>query len=526
MRGFISVLSGFAKGYLSFFTSFALIFSFFALISVIPAHSQSFDSSFIPDLVERIEESLVTISVYPSAPLSSGGSQNFFDQFIKESVNPGASFGAITNLKRLSQEKMRAPFFASGFFIDASGLLLTGSRIPPLVNQIFVEFGDGERYQAEVVGHDTETNLTVLRVRLNDEIEPVEFVDSKKLRIGEWIMTASRFAAFTPSVDVGIVSGRYRNAPDRSYGDFIQTNIPVEMVNSGAPLFNKDGKLVGVNVSTYSIAGDFSGKAFALASNSVKKIISQLVEFGEVRRGWIGVHIRPVSPVISEFLGMDNPHGLLITSVEVNSPADMAGLKRGDVIILFQGKKLFSASAFKMMIADANLEEDVNFTILRRDDQQNLKMMNLKVAIVFFEESEGKTNSYSQRDRLTNPRSGTTRILGAEMSELTMQLRRQLNISREIDGVVVLLIDSDSPLVEKGIMAGSVITEVGLEEVWSPGDIEDRLNALKKKGDMSALLRLSNGAGRSRFVSISIEKDLSCGVRKDKKDKNGIENCP
>ncbi|MGH2341444.1 DegQ family serine endoprotease [Segnochrobactraceae bacterium EtOH-i3] len=389
----------------------------------------------------------------------------------------------------------RVQSLGSGFVIDPKGLVITNNHVIEDGDDITVNFTDGTKLKAELVGHDPKTDIAVLRVKPEKPLKAVSFGDSAGIRVGDWVMAIGNPFGLGGTVTVGIVSARNRNINSGPYDDFIQTDAAINRGNSGGPLFDMDGKVIGINTAIISPSGGSIGIGFAIPSNAAKRVVEQLVQFGETRRGWIGVRIQPVTPDIAESLGLKEAKGVLIAGVTEDGPAAAAGFKTGDIVTAFDGKPVADPRELARRVADSGVGSSVPVTVNR-----NGKDVTLTVALGRLEEENA-----AEADDVKKPAAppvAELKVLGMSLATMTPELRSRFSLADDVKGVVVTQVASGSAAADKRVQPGDVIVEVAQEPVASPADVEKKVTALKADGRRSVLLLLSNAAGEVRFVAV------------------------
>ena len=327
----------------------------------------------------------------------------------------------------------------------------------------------------------------------------MSFGDSEKLRPGDWVVAIGNPFGLGGSVTAGIVSARDRNIQSGPYDNYIQTDASINKGNSGGPLFNMDGEVIGINTAILSPTGGSVGIGFAVPSAMAVPVIDQLRQFGETRRGWLGVRIQSVDEATAEALGLGTARGALIAGVDEKGPAKPAGLEVGDVILKFDGREVKQSGDLPRIVAATPVGKAVDVTLVRKGQE-----MTKSVTLGRLEDGE-KQMQASLNQPPTEVPSAARRVLGLELSGVTDELRKRYGLKETVKGVVVTRVDPNSAASDKRIQAGEVIVEVGQEPVSSPADVTRRVEALKKEGKKSALLLVANAQGEVRFVAVSIE---------------------
>ncbi|WP_210484902.1 DegQ family serine endoprotease [Microvirga antarctica] len=395
------------------------------------------------------------------------------------------------------QRQRRSNSLGSGFVIDASGIVVTNNHVIGDANDISVIFPDGTRLKAEIIGKDSKVDLAVLKVKSDKPLKAVKFGNSDVMRPGDWVMAIGNPFGLGGSVTAGIVSARGRNIESGPYDNYIQTDAAINKGNSGGPLFNMNGEVIGINTAILSPTGGSVGIGFAVPASTALPIIDQLREFGETRRGWLGVRIQNVDDATAEALALGSARGALIAGIDDKGPAKPAGLEVGDVIVSFDGKAVKESRDLPRIVASSPVGKAVDVRIVRKG-QESTK----QVTLGRLEDGEKQA---SLTPPATEPPSVTKQALGLNLSGINEELRRRFSLKDDLKGVVVTRVDPNSPAADKRIQAGEVIVEISQEAVTSPADVTKRLDSLKSQGRKSALLLVANPQGEVRFVALPIE---------------------
>jgi serine protease Do len=426
----------------------------------------------------------------PQLPGPQGPQGSPFDDFFEEFF------------KRRGEEDGNRPrrvsSLGSGFVIDAEGIVITNNHVIADADEVFANFNDGSKLKAEIIGRDPKTDIAVLRIKPEKPLVAVSFGDSDRLRVGDWVMAIGNPFGLGGSLSVGVVSARNRDINSGPYDNFIQTDAAINRGNSGGPLFNMQGEVVGVNTAIISPSGGSIGIGFSIPAKTAMAVIDQLREFGETRRGWIGVRIQQIDDQIAETLGIGTAHGALIAGVNEGGPAEKAGMKSGDVIVKFDGQDIREMRDLPRAVASTAVNKSVDVVVLRNGKQQTLR-----ITLGRLEDSE-KAQQASVKAPAPETRGVTKRLLGLELSQMTDEMRKRFKLRDNVKGLVIVSIEQNSPLADQRVMPGDVITEVTGQAVASAADLQKRIDALKKDGKKSALLLLLNAAGEQRFVPVTI----------------------
>jgi serine protease Do len=470
-----------------------------AFAPVAPAHARAAPESFA-DLAENLIDAVVNISTSQNAPAAAEkavpgpqvpeGSpfEDFFDEFFNKRGD---------NSPKKPTRKQTS--LGSGFIIDPSGIVVTNNHVIDGADEITVNFNDGSKLTAELIGKDQKTDLAVLRVKPPKPLKAVKFGDAEKLRVGDWVLAIGNPFGLGGSVSAGIVSARNRNINSGPYDNFIQTDAAINRGNSGGPLFDTNGDVVGVNTAIISPSGGSIGIGFSVPSTIVKNVVDQIVAYGEIRRGWIGVRIQEVTDDIAESLGIKgSDKGALIAGVNDDGPASKAGMQAGDVVLKFDGKPVRAMRDLPRIVADTAIDREVEVTVWRKDKQETLK---LKVGRL--EEADPKPAALKTPSAAEEPKTGAA--LGLSFTAITDELKLKFQLKPDAKGLVITKVDPGSKAQENQIQEGDLLVEVAQEAVETPADVTKRLDALKKEGKKTALLLLTGKQGDVRFVALSIE---------------------
>ncbi len=466
-----------------------------------PAFAKGPDS--VADLAEGLLDAVVNISTsqrvkgtegpgaVPMPELPEGSPfQDFFDDFFKDREGEGQGGG---------QQKVQS--LGSGFVVDAEkGIIVTNNHVIADADEIEINFADGSKLKAELVGKDTKTDIAVLKVDPTKKaLKAVKFGDSDRIRIGDWVMAIGNPFGLGGSVTLGIVSARNRDINAGPYDDFIQTDAAINRGNSGGPLFNMDGEVIGINTAIISPSGGSIGIGFSIPAKLAVSVVDQLRQFGETRRGWLGVRIQPVTPEIAESLGMAEAKGALVAGVIKGGPVDDGSILPGDVIIRFDGKDIRDMRDLPRVVAESPVGKAVDVVIIRKGVEQTVK-----VTLGRLEDGEKLAEGEGKQPDEGAP-VATAAVLGMTVAALDDEARAKYGISADVSGVVVTEVAEGSAAAERGIVAGEVITEIAQESVSSPQQVLDRINALKEQGRKNALLMLASKSGELRFVTIRMD---------------------
>jgi serine protease Do len=477
----------------------------FAAVAVVlpqlsaPAAARGPDA--IADVAEAVIDAVVNISTSQtvtssrsrSSPQVPPGSpfEEFFDEFFKKRQGDD---------KNGDRSPRRVNSLGSGFIIDAQGIVVTNNHVISEADEVSVVLNSGDKLKAEVIGRDQKTDIALLRVKPEKPLKAVKFGDSEKLRLGEWVIAIGNPFSFGGTVTAGIVSARNRDINSGPYDNYIQTDAAINRGNSGGPLFNLNGEVIGVNTAIISPSGGSIGIAFAVPSKTVVAVIDQLRQFGETRRGWLGVRIQQITDELAESLGLKQVRGALIAGIDDKGPAKPAGIEPGDVVIKFDGKDIKEMRDLPRIVADTPVGKDVEVIIIRKGKEQKKT-----VKLGRLEDGEKPKPASVKTTEEPKEKSVVKKALGLDLANLSNDLRKKYKIKDSVKGVVITGVDKSSNAAEKRLSEGDVIVEIGQEAVSSATDVQTRLDALKKRGGKTALLLVANPEGEVRFVALSLQ---------------------
>ena len=459
------------------------------MLQTVTGHARSGPDSFA-DLAEQISPAVVNITTTTTVAAPTGqipgpivpeGSP--FEDFFRDFMDRGGN----------GVRPRRSQALGSGFVISEDGYIVTNNHVIAEADEIEIEFFSGEVLAAKLIGTDPKVDIALLKVESDKPLPFVSFGDSDIMRVGDWVMAMGNPLGQGFSVSAGIISARNRELSG-TYDDYLQTDAAINRGNSGGPLFNMDGEVVGVNTAILSPNGGSIGIGFSMASNVVTRVVDQLKEFGETRRGWLGVRIQDVSEDVAEAMGLENASGALVTDVP-EGPAAEAGIKPGDVITSFDGVTVADTRALVRQVGNTEVGKEVRVVVLRDG-----KTQTLKITLGRRETAEGAVPAAGQVPE-TPVEKG---VLGLTISEMNDELRQQLGLPEGAGGLVVKDVDETSEAFEKGLRAGDVITEAGQQKVATVADLEARIKDAKEAGRKSLLL-LVRRAGEPRFVALSLQ---------------------
>jgi serine protease Do len=434
----------------------------------------------------------------------------------------------------------------SGFVIDPTGFIVTNNHVIENADDIEVIFSDGSKLKAKLIGTDTKTDLSLLKVEPPEPLTSVKFGDSRKMRIGDWVMAIGNPFGLGGSVTVGIISASGRNINAGPYDNFIQTDAAINKGNSGGPLFNMSGEVIGINTAIISPSGGSIGIGFAVPTELAANIVSQLKEFGETRRGWLGVRIQPVSDEVAESLKIGRARGALISGIVEGGPVEKGPIAVGDIIVKFDGKAISETRDLTRIVAESAIGTPLDVVILRDGKEQNVKVTlgRLEDDEVASNETEDGQQSVEPEDEGQAPDGDapdlqapdgqspdapapddgqsddqnqtapaeqkaaapvTEGLIGVEIAVLDDAARKSYGIAESVEGVVITRILPGSKAEDKGLKAGDVIVEVAQEFMKTPQQVAEKLTSIKGEGRRSGYLMIADKEGNLRLVAVPLE---------------------
>ena len=437
------------------------------------------------DLAEKLMPSVVNISTTQTVKTT----QNAFPfQF-----PPGSPFGEMfKDFERPTERK--ASSLGSGFIIKENGIVITNNHVIANAEDILVRVGEKE-FKAEVVGADPYMDIAVLKMDTKDKFTTVKFGDSDNARVGDWAVAIGNPFGLGGTVTAGIISARNRDINLTRYDDFIQTDASINQGNSGGPLFNLKGEVIGINTAIIAPGQSGSiGIGFAIPANAASNVIDQLIEFGETKRGWLGVRIQEVTKEIAEVEKLKKPAGALVASVGQNSPADKAGIKAGDIILEFDGKKIDTMRTLPKVVANTKVGKSVELKIWR-----NKKSINKKLVLGRLESSE----EFKEKKTQTVTKENEIETLKITVREITDEDINSRNLDKKTTGVVIVNIANKSPLANL-LRVNDIIIEVQKTQVKNYSDLNRIVEAIFKKGEKTLLLTVINSNNQRRYLGVKI----------------------
>ena len=463
------------------------IFLFFIIFNISSVYAKSAPDSFA-DLAEQLMPSVVNISTTQTVKTNSNSNPFPFK------FPPGSPFGEMfKDFENQQPTERKASALGSGFIIKEKGIVITNNHVIANAEDILVRVGDKE-YKAKLVGADPYMDVAVLKMETKDKFKIVKFGDSDLARVGDWAMAIGNPFGLGGTVTAGIISARNRDINLTRYDDFIQTDASINQGNSGGPLFNLKGEVIGINTAILGQGGSI-GIGFAIPANAASNVIDQLIEFGETKRGWLGVRIQEVTKEIAEVEKLKRPQGALVASVGENSPADKAGVKAGDIILEFDGKKIDTMRKLPKVVANTKVGKSVQLKIWR-----NKKSITKKLTLGRLESSEEfkekKIKTVKKKEKVIK----SLKISVREVNDNDISSR---NLNKNIKGVVITNIENKSPLASV-LSVNDIIIEVQKNPVKNSSDLKNIVDGIFKKGEKTLLITVINKNNRRRYLGVKI----------------------
>ena len=469
----------------------------------------------VAPIAEKLFDAVVNISTSQTlkgpqgVPLPKVPKGSPFEEFFKDFFDKNGNSGGAQRVASLG----------SGFVIDPSGVIATNNHVIADADEIYVNFNDGSRLKVtKVLGKDLKTDIAVLQVKPDKPLAAVKTGDSGKMRVGDWVMAIGNPFGLGGSLTVGVVSALHRDINSGPYDEFLQTDAAINKGNSGGPLFNMNGEVIGINSAIISPSGGSIGLGFAIPMNTAFEIISQLRQNGEVRRGWIGVSIQSVTDETAGGIGLPEAKGAIVAQVAPGGPADKAGIQAGDVIVNFDGQPVPDVKSLPKLVALSAIGKPAKVELMRKG-----KPVTVTTTVQRLEEPAVAEGAAGKVDGAAPPapdgaeppaKSGgdapsaapaVNATLGATLQTLTAELRAKLDIADKVEGVAVTETEASGAAAAHGVHVGDVIVEITNEKVSSPADVAARIEAVRTAGRKSALMLLSDPKGEIRFVAVPVE---------------------
>ncbi len=461
--------------------SIILIFNFSSI-----SNSQNIPGSFA-DLAEKLMPSVVNISTTQTVVTRSNPFPNF--QF-----PPGSPFEDMFKEFGTPQERQSSAL-GSGFIINEKGIVVTNNHVIEGAEDIVVQVNGEKKFNAKVIGADPLSDIAILKIDSKERFLPVKFGDSDKARIGDWVMAIGNPFGLGGTVTSGIISARNRSIGLSRYEDYIQTDASINSGNSGGPLFDMNGDVIGINTAILGRSGNV-GIGFSIPSNSAKIVIDQLIKFGETKRGWLGVRIQDVTKEIAEVENLDEPRGALVASVAPNSPSEKAGVKSGDIILEFNGEIIGQMKELPIIVARTEVGKKVKVKIWR-----NKKELTKTITLGRLETSEDFKITEKKE---TKPKETVIENLKIKVRKISDQDIKTRNLPNKTNGLIITGIEKDSPLIGS-IEINSIILEAQKQKIKSAEDLDRILKQVLKSNQKTILLVVYNSQNQKRYIGIKLD---------------------
>jgi serine protease Do len=397
------------------------------------------------------------------------------------------------------QAGSRIASLGSGFIIDPSGLIVTNAHVIANADQITVTLSDDTVLQAQVIGRDAVTDLALLKVDAKTPLPAAAWGESSKAKVGDWVLAIGNPFGLGGTVTAGIISATARDIHSGPYDDYLQTDASINRGNSGGPMFNLQGEVIGINTAIYSPTGGSIGIGFAVPTALAQPIIDQLRTSGKVERGWIGARIQPITDDIAESIGLDKARGALIASIDPASPATQAGLKPGDVILSYDGKPVDRSRQLPRLVADSAPNKPVKLAIWRDG-----KEVEATLTVVPYDPNRPQPQPQPPAPEQPKP-PPTTDALGLKLAKVSPELRKQFSLPEGLRGLVIVEVPQNSPASSQGLRAGDLVVAAGATPISSPEEMQQQVAVAKKAGRKNLLLRVER-EGNFRFITLPIEE--------------------
>ena len=439
------------------------------------------------DLAERLMPSVVSIATTTTVLTNTNPFPGFkfppgspFEDMFKEFGTP---------------QKRKSSALGSGFIIDEKGIVITNNHVIQDSEDIVVRVNGNEEYKAKIIGADPLSDIAVLQIDSKEKFKPVQFGDSDKARIGDWVIAIGNPLGLGGTVTSGIISARNRTIGLSRYEDYIQTDASINSGNSGGPLFDMEGNVIGINTAILGQSGSI-GIGFSIPSNSAKKVIDQLIEFGETKRGWLGVRIQVVTDEIAETEKLDEPRGALVASVAENSPSDIAGIKAGDIILEFNGTKISEMKELPKIVAQTEVGKTVQVKVWRNKKEiiKKIKLGRLETSSDF---------KQKKKEQEINPEILEIKSLKIKVRLLNKEDIKQRKLPNQTTGLVITSIDKESPI--NYLSVNDIIVEAQKKKIRSTKDLEIVIEKLLKSNQKTILIVIYNNQNQKRYIGVKLD---------------------
>jgi serine protease Do len=451
------------------------------------------------DLAERLMPAVVNISTSQTLPQrnSRGPGQPPFGDFFEEFFNQRRGQNGPPNNPNSQPQSRKVSSLGSGFVVDPNGIIITNNHVIEEADEITINFSDGSKLPAEIIGRDPKTDLAVLQVKTKKKLAFVPMGDSAKARVGDWVIAIGNPFGLGGSLSAGVISAIKRDINAGPYDSFIQTDAAINKGNSGGPLFNMKGEVIGVNSAIISPSGGSVGIGFSIPSNLATSVIAQLRQYGETRRGWLGVRIQEVTDELAESLSLGKARGALVSEVSPGGPAEKGGLKVGDVIVKFDNKPVPTMRDLPRIVAETKIDKPVNVELIRRGRTKRIKIVTGRLQEAAVDKKPAQSQVEKQQDTKTHA------YLGLTLQNINPKSRRDFELGDNASGALVVEMDRSSVAFESGIRVGDVISEIDQKTIGSAKTAVEALKRAEKSGRKSVLVFVKS-RGTVRFIAIPL----------------------
>lgn len=456
----------------------------------IPPVASAMPGSFA-DLVEKLSPAVVNIST--TQKVKGGGIQMFGMPFDQLPDDPQLApfrdfferFGQQQGENGMAAPEREVTSLGSGFIIDPAGFIITNHHVIDDAEEISVTLIDNTKYTAKIIGRDKKTDLALIKIEPKKPLPYVPLGDSDRARVGDWVVAIGNPYGLGGSVTQGIISARQRSINAGPFDDFLQTDAPINRGNSGGPLFNVAGEVIGINSAIFSPSGGSIGIGFAIPTNLAKPVIDQLKQFGRTHRAWLGVKIQEVSDEVAESVGLPKPMGALVLDVSPKSPAAKAGVQAGDIITHFDGKDIAEMRFLPRIVAETKIGKTVDITVWRKN-----KSLNFKATLEEMDEDDDKPAADKDGKETPKKNVPSVSVLGLELTGLSKELRKEYGFDDKASGVFVVGVDGASEAAKRGFREGDLLVEVNNEAVATPEDFKRKVDAARKADRKFILIKV------------------------------------
>ena len=478
-----------------------LVTIFISILLTNPTVARVPDESFA-DLIEKISPAVVNISTSQTIE----GTTSPLNDLFPEQIPPHPLLRDLPELfdkfyKKNPQQgfPQKATSLGSGFIISPDGYIVTNNHVIENAEEINVILSDERKFTGKVIGNDKKTDIALIKIKTDKKLPFLKWGDSDVARVGDWVIAIGNPFGLGGSVSAGIISARARDINAGPFDDFIQTDAAINRGNSGGPLLNTHGEVIGVNSAIFSPSGGSVGIGFSVPTSLAQPVVNQLKATGKVQRGWLGVKIQTVTDDIAESMSLTQAEGALVIEVTPESPADKAGIVSGDIIVEFDGKVVPNMRKLPRIVAETAINKKVPIILWRQGKKKTV------IAKISRMEDEEDSTSLSEHSNNGEVIEATKRILGMELTEINKEIRKKFNLEKDINGLLVLDVTTHSIAAEKGIMRGDVILTANQQETHHPKQLSRAITTSKKSGKKSILLLVSR-FGENQFIALPIDE--------------------